>query len=499
MDNWLFFPLSLGEVAESIDGEGVFTLLVVDDQECRNEKLAKKLCEKTLTSNGTIPLKEHFTVAVYYTDFDVADAMFRRMQGGPEEEDGLLVPELDRVDGVILDVFDQKTGLKKGETILRALPTLGWSPMPGVLLVTGNKDQDLVAMTRDKGFSNYVFPMAKTTDDGTRSNADERSLRGFYDYAINRRRYLDMLGDEYGVVVGRHFREELDEFLALFDLDRERRLPLVIKGDTGTGKELIARRIHAFERWYDIQDQLRQKGQSDKFNEELWSRFQPVLMSAIGRDVLTSELFGYKEGAFSGANKDFKGYIQRAEKGTLFIDEVADLTLAAQAGLLRFLQEGKIQVMGEDSERKVEDVRLVFATNKPLDDFRNDFLYRMDGLTFVVKSLAERHEDDIRELIDYLLANNLKQYKAAASDLEARGKPIEIDPSMTVEQFLPQALRERLMEMVASGCFPGNVRQLQAYIRRLTLLTRAERPVKDEDFEKASRYSLLPPKPQKKK
>ena len=497
MDNWEFNPLYLGEVAKRTGGERLFTLLVVDDLECRNKQLVKRLCEETLTRNGAIPLDDDFTVVVYYTDFDVADAMFCRMQGGPEE-DGQVVPELERVDGIILDVVEEGSELRRGEMILRALPTLGWSPMPGVLLVTGNKDPDLVAMTRDKGFSNYVFPMAKTTDDGSRSDADDRSLQGFYDYVIKRRHYLDMLGVEYGVVVGRHFREELDEFLALFDLDRERRLPLVIKGDTGTGKELIARRIHAFERWYDIQDKLRTENRSDQFNKELWSSFQPVLMSAISRNVLTSELFGYKEGAFSGAKKDFKGYIQRAEKGTLFIDEVADLTPAAQAGLLRFLQEGKIQVMGEDSERKVEDVRLVFATNKPLDDFRNDFLYRMDGLTFVVKSLAERHENDIRELIDYLVANNLRQYKAAAGDLEARGKPIAIDPSMTVEQFLPQAQRERLMDMVAAGCFPGNIRQLQAYIRRLTLLTRAERPVKEEDFEKASRYSLLPPEPQKK-
>src|ERR1041385_6989810 len=142
---------------------------------------------------------------------------------------------------------------------------------------------------------------------------------------------------------------------------------VLITGESGTGKELIARAVHA--------------GSSRRFNT-----FLPFNCSAAPKEMIESQLFGYKKGAFTGAISSNEGVVRAAERGTLFLDEIGDLPLDLQPKLLRFLQEGEIHPFGETQPLKV-DVRVVAATNSNLERlvrdrlFREDLYYRIAALT----------------------------------------------------------------------------------------------------------------------
>ena len=158
--------------------------------------------------------------------------------------------------------------------------------------------------------------------------------------------------------------------------------PILILGDTGTGKELIASTIHH---------------RSPNFA----GPFITVNCAAIPKELVESELFGYEKGAFSGANQSGKkGLIEMADKGTLFLDEVGDLNLDAQAKLLRFIEEGEFYKVGSTIKHKIK-TRIVSATNRDLEkmifkgSFRKDLFYRLSVIKFNVPSLNDRHEDAI--------------------------------------------------------------------------------------------------------
>lgn len=164
--------------------------------------------------------------------------------------------------------------------------------------------------------------------------------------------------------------------------------PVLIVGPTGTGKELLARALHGSREQYP------------------GGKFIPVNCTALPSELLESELFGHKKGAFTGAIDDRIGKFRAAWKGTLFLDEIGDMPLDMQAKLLRVLQEGTVCPLGSDKEEPVT-CRIVAATNKPLDvllnklHFREDLFYRLS--TFVVQTtpLAERLED-IEHIVDSL-------------------------------------------------------------------------------------------------
>jgi two-component system response regulator HupR/HoxA len=205
-------------------------------------------------------------------------------------------------------------------------------------------------------------------------------------------------------------------------------LPVLIIGETGTGKELMAKAIHLFS---DRQKQL----------------FLAQNCGAISQDLLLSELFGHKRGAFSGAISDRLGLFAAADNGTVFLDEICDISPAVQVALLRFLQDGEVKAIGSDRTRQT-NLRIVAASNRPIQklveegSFRRDLYYRLKGFEITIPPLRERPED-IPVLTDYLI----KKYSAAFS--------------RTVPGVAMQA-----QQRLRSYAFPGNVRELENEIRR---------------------------------
>src|SRR5437868_263068 len=204
---------------------------------------------------------------------------------------------------------------------------------------------------------------------------------------------------------------------------------VLITGESGTGKELIARAVHA--------------SSSRRFNT-----FLPFNCSSSPRDMIESQLFGYRRGAFTGAVFNNEGIIRTAERGTLFLDEMGDLPLDLQPKLLRFLQEGEILPIGENQPLHV-DVRVIAATNSDLEravaegKFREDLFHRLNVIRIQVPPLRERREE-IPPLINYYL--NLYQEEMAKSEIR---------------------MSEEAVDLMVVYDWPGNVRQLCNELRRM--------------------------------
>ncbi len=211
---------------------------------------------------------------------------------------------------------------------------------------------------------------------------------------------------------------------------------VLIQGETGTGKELVARTIH-------------------ELSPRAGKRFVAFNCGVFTEELITSELFGYERGAFTGASKSKKGLLEMAEGGTVFFDEVGELPLSMQVKLLRVLQERTIRRVGGASEIAV-DFRVLAATNKDLKreteagTFRSDLYYRLDVLTIGVPSLAERKED-IPLLARYFLAKHVR-------------------PGRTVPRLSPEAERRLMLYD-----YPGNIRELENIAQRMLITCDGDR------------------------
>lgn len=208
---------------------------------------------------------------------------------------------------------------------------------------------------------------------------------------------------------------------------------VLILGETGTGKELVARGIHQ---------------QSTRASATLIS----VNCAAIPETLIESELFGYEKGAFTGANTNRMGLIEAADGGTLFLDEIGELPMEAQARLLRFIQEGEIRRIGSLHSRKV-DVRLICATHRDLQtlasegNFRQDLFYRINVLRLELPPLRERGKDIL------FLAERLLQEHSSRL------------------QRPPMSLSPRAIQAITTYQWPGNVREMEHAIERAVILT----------------------------
>lgn len=234
----------------------------------------------------------------------------------------------------------------------------------------------------------------------------------------------DILGESKEI----HSLKEKVKMIASSDIS------VLIRGESGTGKELFAHSIHQL---------------SNRSNQP----FVKVNCGAIPEQLLESELFGYEEGAFTGAKKGGKkGKFQLADGGTLFLDEIGDMPINMQVKLLRALQEGEIESVGSTKPLSV-DVRIIAATNRPLEKmmeekrFREDLFYRINVIPFKVPSLRERM-DDIPLLLDFFTKKITKR----------SGKRIRY-------------IDEEVVEIINNYSWPGNIRELENVIEAAIHLT----------------------------
>ncbi len=208
---------------------------------------------------------------------------------------------------------------------------------------------------------------------------------------------------------------------------------ILLIGESGAGKEIAARYIHFH---------------SQRKDDVLVS----MNCSSYTESLLESELFGYEEGAFTGAHKSKKGKIETSDKGTLFLDEIGDLSLLTQVKLLRTIENKMIQRIGSNTEDTV-DFRLISATNIDLAEavtnhkFREDFFYRISTIVIRVPSLRERKED-LEDLIEYMLKKSQEEHE------------------IVIHEMCPEA-REFLMNY----SYPGNIRELKNLLDRMVVLS----------------------------
>ncbi len=287
-----------------------------------------------------------------------------------------------------------------------------------------------------------AMPVAVITAYGNTGNAVDALKAGAFDYlskpvALDQLRTLIKTAlkvpekDNVGAAAGELLGESppMQEIRKQIGKLARTQAPVHITGESGSGKELAARRIHLLGSRAD-------------------HAFVPVNCGAIPETLMESEFFGYRKGAFTGANADHEGFFQAASGGTLFLDEVADLPLAMQVKLLRAIQEKKVRRVGATQEEPV-DVRIISATHQKLAKmvesgrFRQDLYYRLNVIELNMPSLRERPED-IAPLALALLGKL------------SHGHTLHLDA---------EALR-----LLKTYAFPGNVRELENILERALAL-----------------------------
>lgn len=223
---------------------------------------------------------------------------------------------------------------------------------------------------------------------------------------------------------------------------------VMISGESGTGKEMIAQFIHQHSR--------RTK-----------RKLVPINCAALPENLLESEMFGYRKGAFTGADRDKPGLLEVANGGTLFLDELTEMTMPLQAKLLRVLQDGVVRRLGSETQDAVVDVRFISATNRDPQEavqqgiLREDLFYRLRVVPIKLPPLRKRLED-IPLLAEFFLARSWERHRPGGSPM----------PSLTPETIV----------FLQSRPWRGNVRELQNVIEHLAVITDAGRPISPEDI-----------------
>jgi len=262
-------------------------------------------------------------------------------------------------------------------------------------------------------------------------------------------------GYDFGDIVGKSPR--MQEVYRVIEQVAPSRSNILLTGESGTGKEMVAKAIHL---------------RSLRANEP----FVPIDCASIPEQLLESELFGYVKGAFTGAATNRQGLFELANRGTVFLDEIAEVPSAVQVKLLRVIQERSIRRLGEGKDRPV-DVRLVAATNREIEDevrkgaFREDLFFRLNVIQIQLPPLRERRED---------IAALVRHFAQKIAGEEGQAVPI----------ILTEAL-----DALDTYDFPGNVRELQNMVERAVALS-SGRPIGPELFTEYMQKGLeLPIQP----
>jgi len=318
---------------------------------------------------------------------------------------------------VITDIYiDERTGLDVLDAAKRK------DPRCSVILMTGRGTvETVIAATRGGAFDYIAKPFdldvmigavvrAEASRNDTEEEAEEEELPE-----------SEMIGSSPGMV------EIYKKVSRVAPTDAT----VVIEGETGTGKELVARMIH-------------------RFSPRAKQPFVPVDCASVAPSLLESELFGAMRGAFTGAERDRVGVFEAANRGTVFLDEIGEIEMSFQANLLRFLQEREIRPVGASRSKEV-DVRVIAATNRDLQrmvdehKFREDLWYRMNTVRLVMPPLRERR-NDIPLLARFFVNKYNGRYNREVKLMDSGVKELQ------------------------HYIWPGNVRQLQHLIARLIIL-----------------------------
>ena len=348
--------------------------------------------------------------------------------GAESGEEALKKFESGIFDAILLDI---KLPDISGIELLKKFREI--NPKIPVIMTTAYSDVDLVIEAMKSGAFHYLVKPI---------NLDElliiisRAIKH-----LNLIREIELLKEEKelyypdieGIVAESY---EMKRVLATALKVAKSRASVLITGETGTGKELIARFIHRYSLRKD-------------------RPFIPINVAAIPESLIESELFGHVKGAFTDAVKDRKGYFQMANGGTIFLDEIGELPLHLQPKLLRVLQEGEFFPVGSSKPVRV-DVRVITATNRNLTEevqkgnFREDLYYRLNVVNIHIKPLRERRED-----IPYLLDHFLKKFS------QKEGKKIR---GFTREAY----------EALIRYDYPGNVRELENIVERAVVMSQGD-------------------------
>ena len=316
---------------------------------------------------------------------------------------------------------DIKMPVMDGNEVLDTLVAAGCEA--SIIMISGHGDIETAVKCIKKGAYDFIQkPLDLNRILITLKNATDKTTLVKETVSLKKRiqSKYEIVGNSPAIV---HIKEIIDRVAAT---DAR----VLIMGANGTGKELVARRLH------------------DK-SPRASAPFIEVNCAAIPGELIESELFGHEKGAFTSAIKQHKGKFEQAEGGTLFLDEIGDMSLAAQAKVLRVLQEKKLSRVGSDKDITV-DVRVVAATNKNLTDeiakgtFREDLYHRLSVILIKVPSLDER-KDDIPVLIDYFI----RKY---------------------TESSAPRSFSPEAVKLLQQKSWPGNIRELDNVVDRLLIL-----------------------------
>lgn len=338
--------------------------------------------------------------------------------------------EKERYDVIFCDI---KMPNMEGTEVLEKLRTDGVDS--AIIMISGHGDIDTAVECIKKGAFDFIQkPLDLNRILITIKNATERTQIITENTNLKKKVFgKQMIGESAPIL---HLREMIEK-VAPTDAR------VLITGPNGSGKELVARSLH------------------QQSNRSAMPYIE-VNCAAIPSELIESELFGHEKGAFTSAIKQHKGKFEQADGGTLFLDEIGDMSLAAQAKVLRVLQEKKLSRVGSDKDIEV-DVRVIAATNKDLKaeiekgNFREDLYHRLSVIVLHVPSLDER-KDDIPLLVNYF-----------------------IDQVSNESGMQPKSISDDAMKMLQDRSWTGNIRELRNVVERLMIL--GGNPVSPQDIK----------------
>ena len=327
--------------------------------------------------------------------------------------------EKEKFDAIFCDI--KMPGMDGIEVLQKLLADGVESP---IIMISGHADINTAVDCIKKGAFDFIEkPLDLNRILITLKNATDKATLVKETKILKKKIYgQEMIGEAEPV---RHLREMIGKVAPTH-------ASVLITGPNGSGKELVAQSIY-------------------QLSPRSMMPFVEVNCAAIPSELIDSELFGHKKGSFTSAIRDHKGKFEQADGGTIFLDEIGDMSLAAQAKVLRVLQERKLTPVGGDKEITV-DVRVIAATNKNLQEeiaegrFREDLYHRLSVIVLKVPALDER-KDDIPLLVNYFSERICNEI----------GQPVRV--------FSPEALR-----MLAERSWPGNIRELRNVVERLLIL-----------------------------